>query len=192
MVFWGMRKRGSRHQNKGAEVEFWGVEGREMGFIGLVIRPKSGKRRKETIHFCNFLDTQTASYSGIKQGKNTLKTSDLALYRTLIPNTLLLHPTPLEQQLPHYESRTMQWTKNLHLQFANAKNELLSCCGLRKRGNIIYIYLYNIIIIILYNRSAPPYTFTKNLHLHLQLQILSPLHSATLVVGKLLFKWSRM
>ena len=45
-MVWGMRKRGSGHRNKGAEVEFWGVEGREMGFIGLVTRPKSGKRRK--------------------------------------------------------------------------------------------------------------------------------------------------
>jgi hypothetical protein len=45
---------GSGHRNKGAEVEFWGVEGREMGFIGLVMRPKSGKRRKGTIPFCNF------------------------------------------------------------------------------------------------------------------------------------------
>ena len=26
-VVWGMRKRGSGHRNKGAEVEFWGVEG---------------------------------------------------------------------------------------------------------------------------------------------------------------------
>ena len=29
MVFWGMRKWRSGHQNKGAEVEFWGVEARE-------------------------------------------------------------------------------------------------------------------------------------------------------------------
>ena len=29
MVVWGMRKWRSGHQNKGAEVEFWGVEARE-------------------------------------------------------------------------------------------------------------------------------------------------------------------
>ena len=116
MVFWGMRKRGSKHQNMGAEVEFWGVEGREMGFIGLVTRPKLGETGEKNNPFCNFQGTQTASYSGIKQGKNTLKTSDLALYRTLFTNTLLLHPTPLEHQLPHHGIRTMQWTKNLHLQ----------------------------------------------------------------------------
>ena len=120
------------------------------------------KQEKSTIHFCNFLGMETASYSGRKHGTNTLKTPDLEIYKILIPNTLLLHPTPLEQQLLRYDRRTMQWTKNLHLQFATAKKELLSCCGLRKRGNII-----------LYNRSAPPYTFTKNLHLHLQLQKMS-------------------
>jgi hypothetical protein len=79
---------------------------------------------------------ETASYSGRKHGTNTLKTSDLAIYKTLIPDTLLLHPTPLEQQLLRYDRRTMQWTKNLHLQFATAKKELLSCCGLRKVGNV--------------------------------------------------------
>ena len=34
---------GSGQRNKGSEVEFWGVEGREMGFIGLVTRPKLGE-----------------------------------------------------------------------------------------------------------------------------------------------------
>ena len=43
MVFWGMRNGGSGHRNKGAEVEFWGVEGREMGFISLVTRPILGE-----------------------------------------------------------------------------------------------------------------------------------------------------
>ena len=117
-------------------MEFWGVEGREMGFIGIDTRPKSGKRSKRTIHFCNFLDTKTASYSGIKQGENTLKTSDLALYRTLIPNTLLLHPTPLEQQHPHYERRTMQWTKNLQLQMQMQKKSFCHVVVAEKRGKI--------------------------------------------------------
>ena len=54
MVFWGMRKRGSRHQNKSAEVEFWGVEGREMGFIGLVTRPKLGETGKKYNPFLQF------------------------------------------------------------------------------------------------------------------------------------------
>ena len=52
--FWGMRKRGSRHQNKSAEVEFWGVEGREMGFIGLVTRPKLGETGEKDNPFCNY------------------------------------------------------------------------------------------------------------------------------------------
>ena len=55
MVFWGMRERGSRHRNKGAEVEFLGVEGREMGFIGLVTRPKLGETGEKDNPFCNFL-----------------------------------------------------------------------------------------------------------------------------------------
>ena len=79
MVVWGMRKEGSGHRNKGAEVEFWGVEGREMGFIGLVIRPKSGETRKKDNPFCNFLGMETASYSGIKHGINTLKTLYFAI-----------------------------------------------------------------------------------------------------------------
>ena len=54
MVFWGMRKRGSRQRNKGAEVEFWGVEGREMGFISLVMRPKLGETGEKDNPFCNF------------------------------------------------------------------------------------------------------------------------------------------
>ena len=53
-VVWGMRKRGSGHRNKGAEVEFWGVEGREMGFIGLVTRPKLGETGKKYNPFLQF------------------------------------------------------------------------------------------------------------------------------------------
>ena len=53
-----MRKRGSGHRNKGAEVEFWGVEGREMGFIGLVTRPKLGETGEKNNPFCNFLGMQ--------------------------------------------------------------------------------------------------------------------------------------
>ena len=58
MVFWGMSKRVSVHQNMGAEVEFWGVEGREMGFIGLVTRPKLGETGERNNPFCNFLDME--------------------------------------------------------------------------------------------------------------------------------------
>ena len=54
MVFWGMRKGGSGQRNKGAEVEFWGVEGREMGFIGFVTRPKLGETGEKNNPFCNF------------------------------------------------------------------------------------------------------------------------------------------
>ena len=54
MGFWGMRKRGSGHRNKGAEVEFWGVEGREMGFIGLVTRPKLGETGEKHNPFLQF------------------------------------------------------------------------------------------------------------------------------------------
>ena len=61
MVFWGMRNGGSRHQNMGAEVEFWGVEGREMGFIGLVTRPNWVKQEKRTILFAIFWAWKMAS-----------------------------------------------------------------------------------------------------------------------------------
>ena len=49
-----MRKRDSGQRNKGAEVEFWGVEGREMGFIGLVTRPKLGETREKNNPFLQF------------------------------------------------------------------------------------------------------------------------------------------
>ena len=38
----------------GAEVEFWGVEGREMGFIGLVTRPKLGETGEKYNPFLQF------------------------------------------------------------------------------------------------------------------------------------------
>ena len=56
MVFWGMRNGGSGHRNKGAEVEFWGVEGREMGFIGLVTRPKLGETGEKNNPFLQFFE----------------------------------------------------------------------------------------------------------------------------------------
>ena len=37
-----MRKRDSGHRDKGAEVEFWGVEGREMGGMRPRYTPKIG------------------------------------------------------------------------------------------------------------------------------------------------------
>ena len=52
---------GSGHRNKGAEVEFWGVEGREMGFIGLVTRPKLYKKEKRTILFAILRAWKTVS-----------------------------------------------------------------------------------------------------------------------------------
>ncbi len=54
MVVWGMRNEGSGHRNKGAEVEFWGVKGREMGFIGLVTRPKLGETGEKSNPFLQF------------------------------------------------------------------------------------------------------------------------------------------
>ena len=42
-----MRKRGSGHQNKGAE-------GREMGFVGLITHPKSGKTGEKDDPFLQF------------------------------------------------------------------------------------------------------------------------------------------
>ena len=54
MVFWGMRNGSSGQRNKGAEVEFWGVEGREMGFISLVTRSKLGETGEKNNPFCNF------------------------------------------------------------------------------------------------------------------------------------------
>lgn len=56
MEVWGMRKRGSRHQNMGAKEKFLGVEGREMGFIGLVTCAQ--KCEKEKKPFCKFQGLQ--------------------------------------------------------------------------------------------------------------------------------------
>ena len=58
MVFWGMRNGGSGQRNKGAEVEFWGVEGREMGFIGLVTRAQKCEKEKKKKPFCKFQGLQ--------------------------------------------------------------------------------------------------------------------------------------
>ena len=54
MVVWGMINGDSGHRNKGAELEFWGVEGREMGFIGLVTRPKLGETGEKDNPFLQF------------------------------------------------------------------------------------------------------------------------------------------
>ena len=119
----------------GTRVQRWsfGCRGLRNGGYESTLRAQNRiKGEREQSIFAIIRACKTASYSGIKHGIYTLKTSDLALYRTLIPNILLLHPTPLEQQLPHYERRTMQWTKNLHLQFAIAKNEL---------NNTLWLYL---------------------------------------------------
>ena len=42
MVIWGMINGDSAHRDKGAEVEFWGVEGREMGGMRPRYTPKIG------------------------------------------------------------------------------------------------------------------------------------------------------
>jgi hypothetical protein len=84
-----MRKRGSGHQNKGAE-------GREMGFIGLITHSKSGKNRRRGQSFLAiFWAWKTASYSGKKHGKPQSIPSVSQLYRIQIPNTLQLSFTPL-------------------------------------------------------------------------------------------------
>ena len=49
-----MRNGVSGHRNKGAEVEFWGVEGGEMGYIGLVTRPKLGDTGEKDNPFLQF------------------------------------------------------------------------------------------------------------------------------------------
>ena len=54
MVVWGMRKRGSGHRNKGAEVEFWGVEGREMGGMRPRYAPKIVQKGEKNNPFCNY------------------------------------------------------------------------------------------------------------------------------------------
>lgn len=73
-----MRKRGSGHQNKG-------TEGREMGFIGLITHPKSGKTGEKDNPFLQF--------SG--HGKPQSIPSVSPLYRMPITNTLQLSFTPL-------------------------------------------------------------------------------------------------
>ena len=67
-------------------------------------------------------------------------------------------------------------------------------CRVERSGYIILlsiIILYKYIYIIFYLFFSD-HNMTKALflHLHLQLQILSPLHSASVVAGKLLLKWS--
>ena len=54
MVFWGMRKWRSGHQNKGAEVEFWGVEGREMGGMRPRKTPKIVQKGEKNNPFLQF------------------------------------------------------------------------------------------------------------------------------------------
>ena len=49
---------GSAFQNMVAEEEFLGVEGREMGFIGLVTRPQKGEKEKKKKPFCKIQGLQ--------------------------------------------------------------------------------------------------------------------------------------
>ena len=95
-----MRKRGSGHQNKGAE-------GREMGFIGLITHPKSGKnRRKGQSFFAIFRACKTASFVDIKHGKTTPKPVFTIIYNTdyqyiaIIPHSTSTITSPLRQT--HY------------------------------------------------------------------------------------------
>ena len=93
-----MRKRGSGQRNKGAEVEFWGVEGREMGFIGLVTRPKLGETGEKDNPFCNFFGHGKRHHNQVEnKGKTHSKPSISPLYRILIINTMQLSFTPLPQ-----------------------------------------------------------------------------------------------
>ena len=111
----GYEKRGSGHRNKGAEVEFWGVEGREMGFISLVTRPKLGETGEKEQSFYNYTGMENGIKFRYKTWKTTLKPSISPLYRILITNILhytLSHP---DNDFSHHGIRTMQWTKNLHL-----------------------------------------------------------------------------
>ena len=56
---------------------------------------------------------------------------------------------------------------------------------------IILIILYKYIYILYFTPFFSDHNMTKALLLHLQLQILSPLHSASVVAGKLLLMWSK-
>ena len=58
MVVWGMRNGGSGHRNKGAKEKILGVEGREMGFIGLVTRAQKCEKEKKKKPFCKFQGLQ--------------------------------------------------------------------------------------------------------------------------------------
>ena len=54
MGFWGMRKRGSGQRNKGAEVEFLGGKGREMGGLRPSKTPKivqKGEKGQSILQF---------------------------------------------------------------------------------------------------------------------------------------------
>ena len=50
----GYEKRGVRATEQGCRGGVLGVEGREMGFIGLVTRPKLGETGEKDNLFCNF------------------------------------------------------------------------------------------------------------------------------------------
>ena len=79
-------------------VQRWsfGCRGLRNGGYESTLRAQNRiKGEREQSIFAIIRACKTASYSGIKHGINTLKTSDLSLYRTLIPNTLhytLSHP----------------------------------------------------------------------------------------------------
>ena len=75
----GYEKRGSGQRNKGAEVEFWAVEGREMGFIGLVTRPKLGETGEKNNPFCNFSGMENGIIFRLKTWKTTLNALYLAI-----------------------------------------------------------------------------------------------------------------
>ena len=79
MVFWGMRKRGSGQRNKGAEVEFWGVEGREMGFIGLVTRPKLGETGEKDNPFLQLSRHRKRHHIQVENMENHTQTLHLAI-----------------------------------------------------------------------------------------------------------------
>lgn len=60
---WDMRKRGSGHQNKG-------TEGREMGFIGLITHPKSGKTGEKDNPFWQFSGHRKRHHIQVKNMEN--------------------------------------------------------------------------------------------------------------------------
>ena len=144
----GYEKRGFRATEQGCRGGVLGFEGREMGGMRPRYTPKIGWNRRKEQSFLQFSGHGKRHHNQVENMENHTQTTQschcIEYWLPIHCNHPSLH---FHNDFSHHGRHTMQCTKNLHLQFAIAKKELLSCCGLRKRGNIIYIYIYIILLI---------------------------------------------